>query len=43
MERALQELVRLRAGDRCEYYQMPQKYDRVPFEIDQWVVLRRQV
>jgi hypothetical protein len=34
MERALQELVWARAGGRCEYCQVPQQYDRLPYEID---------
>jgi hypothetical protein len=34
MDRTLQELVRRRAGDRCEYCQIPQEYERIPFEID---------
>jgi hypothetical protein len=34
MERALETLVRRRASDRCEYCQMPQSHDRLPFEID---------
>ena len=34
MERSLQELVWQRAGNRCEYCQVPQSHDRLPFEID---------
>ena len=34
MERSLQELVWRRAGNRCEYCQVPQSHDRIPFEID---------
>ncbi len=34
MERALQELVWRRAGNRCEYCRVPQSRDRLPFEID---------
>src|SRR3954454_6388525 len=34
MERALEELVRRRAAERCEYCQVPQARDRLPFEID---------
>jgi hypothetical protein len=34
MERALEELVWERAGRRCEYCQVAQKFDRLPFEID---------
>jgi 5-methylcytosine-specific restriction endonuclease McrA len=34
MERSLQELVWQRAGHRCEYCQVPQERDRLPFEID---------
>ena len=34
MERSLQELVWRRAGHRCEYCQVPQERDRLPFEID---------
>jgi hypothetical protein len=34
MERALEELVWRRAGGRCEYCQVPQALDRLPFEID---------
>jgi hypothetical protein len=34
MERALQEAVWQRAHDRCEYCQMPQSRDPIPFEID---------
>ena len=34
MERALEELVWRRAGRRCEYCQVPQANDRLPFEID---------
>ena len=34
MERSLQELVWRRAGNRCEYCQVSQESDRLPFEID---------
>jgi 5-methylcytosine-specific restriction endonuclease McrA len=34
MKRSLQELVRQRAGNRCEYCHVPQERDRLPFEID---------
>ena len=34
MERSLQELVWQRAGQRCEYCQVPQSRDPIPFEID---------
>lgn len=34
MERSLQELVRRRAANRCEYFQISQVRDRLPFEID---------
>ena len=34
MERSLQDLVWQRAGHRCEYCQMPQSRDPIPFEID---------
>jgi hypothetical protein len=34
MDRALEELVWERAGHRCEYCQLAQVYDRLPFEID---------
>ncbi len=34
MDRSLQGLVRQRAKDRCEYCQVPQSRDEVPFEID---------
>jgi HNH endonuclease len=34
MERALEELLWQRAGHRCEYCQVAQEYDRLPFEID---------
>ena len=34
MQRALEELVWRCSGDRCEYCQVPQAYDRLPFEID---------
>ena len=34
MERSLEELIWRRAGDRCEYCQVPQYRDRLPFEID---------
>jgi hypothetical protein len=34
MERALEELVRERADQRCEYCQVPQTYDRLAFEVD---------
>jgi hypothetical protein len=34
MERALEELVWQRAEACCEYCQVPQAYDRLPFEID---------
>jgi hypothetical protein len=34
MDRALQDLVWHRAGHRCEYCQVPQDRDRLPFEID---------
>jgi len=34
MERALEEFVWQRAGHRCEYCQVSQAYDRLPFAID---------
>jgi len=34
MERELKELVWERASDRCEYCQVAQKFDLLPFEID---------
>ena len=34
MERSLQVLIWQRAGNRCEYCQVPQDRDRLPFEID---------
>ena len=34
MDRPLQELVRRRAGNRCEYCQISQERDRLPFEMD---------
>ncbi len=34
MDRRLQEFVRQRAGNRCEYCQVHQAHDRIPFEID---------
>jgi hypothetical protein len=34
MERSLQELVWQRAGRRCEYCQVPQDRDPIPFEVD---------
>ena len=34
MDRELAELVWRRAGGRCEYCQVSQAYDRLPFEID---------
>jgi hypothetical protein len=34
MERSLSDLVRERAGGRCEYCRMPAAYDPIPFEID---------
>ncbi len=34
MDRALEDRVRARAGDQCEYCRMPQQYDAIPFEID---------
>jgi hypothetical protein len=34
MERALEELVWQRADGRCEYCQVPQEFDELPFEID---------
>jgi hypothetical protein len=34
MERSLQRLVWQRAGNRCEYCQVPQSRDPLPFEID---------
>jgi hypothetical protein len=34
MERALEHLVWRRARDCCEFCQLPQKYSRIPFEID---------
>jgi len=39
MERALEELVWRRAQHRCEYCQMPQAYDDLPFEIDHVVAV----
>ena len=34
MTPALREQLRLRANDCCEYCQMPQRYDDLPFQID---------
>jgi hypothetical protein len=34
MDISLAQFVWQRAGDRCEYCQMPQIYDEIPFEID---------
>ncbi len=34
MDHALERLVRLRAGGRCEYCHLPQVWSQVPFEID---------
>ena len=34
MEHALEELVWRRAGGRCEYCQVAQEHDLLPFEID---------
>jgi hypothetical protein len=34
MDAALKQLVRHRAGDRCEYCHLPQSGSGVPFEID---------
>jgi hypothetical protein len=34
MEASLQELIRRRAGNRCECCHIPQERDRLPFEID---------
>jgi hypothetical protein len=34
MERSLQALIWRRAGDRCEYCQVPQDRDRLPVEFD---------
>jgi hypothetical protein len=34
MDRELEDLVRERAGHRCEYCQVAQEFDRLPFEID---------
>ena len=34
MDRALEQLVWDRAGHRCEYCQVAQEHDRLPFEID---------
>ncbi len=40
MERALEERVWERADGRCEYCQVPQEYDRLPFEIDHIIALK---
>src|SRR5262249_41106539 len=40
MERALEELVWQRAGSRCEYCQVAQEYDRLPFEIDHIIAIK---
>jgi hypothetical protein len=34
MDRALEELIRRRAGRRCEYCQVAQQFDRLPFQTD---------
>lgn len=34
MNRSLREQVRLRAADCCEYCQMPQRFDDLPFEVE---------
>jgi hypothetical protein len=34
MDGGLEELVRQRAAERCEYCRVPQSHDRLPFEID---------
>jgi hypothetical protein len=34
MERSLQDRIWQRAGHRCEYCQVPQSHDAIPFEID---------
>src|SRR5258708_5081671 len=40
MERALQELVWRRANRRCEYCQVAQDNDRLPFEIDHIIAMK---
>jgi hypothetical protein len=40
MDPALEELVWKRAGDRCEYCQVPQACDRLPFEIDHIIPIK---
>lgn len=42
MKRSLQALIRRRAGDRCEYCQLPQSHDPVPFEIDHIIAEKHQ-
>lgn len=34
MNEALRQLVRDRAGNRCEYCQLPQEFDVMPFQVD---------
>lgn len=34
MRRTLDDQVRARAGDRCEYCHIPQRYDAIPFELE---------
>ena len=40
MDDTLREFVRQRANHRCEYCQMPQEYDVLPFQIDHIIALK---
>ena len=39
MDTRTRDLVRQRAGDRCEYCQLPQRFDALPFHVDHIVAL----
>jgi hypothetical protein len=40
MKRDLERLVRRRSGGRCEYCQVPESHDRLPFQIDHVIALK---
>jgi hypothetical protein len=42
MDSALEQLVRGRAGDRCEYCHLPQKFSRLQFSIDHIIARQHQ-
>ena len=42
MDNALEQLIRRRAGDACEYCHLPQRFSRLPFSIDHVIARQHQ-